>query len=270
MANATTETKLEPLDFIAPRDAVVERTTPPGASMPWMPVRLRRGDQVEFRASNDWTLRGWEIPGADVPRVHAELVALRDGKRDAEGLDFIAPRDLTLAWNGGTPHPPIRTGQPEAVRARKAARVLENTKVATMPGATLKSAAAAKAMVGRVLNDAEAVDGMAASRLRDQLASGGVDCPETRAANVARVKDEARVVGEMQDAVRVVASWPVKRKRCDVCKGATEALYLGTCIYCARKNGMGCRESGPGIAIDRTPGPHEGACAWASATWGEL
>lgn len=114
---------------------------------------------------------------------------------------------------------------------------------------------------------------LARDRLRDQLASGGVDCAETRAANVARVKAESDVVGQMQDAIRLVASWPMKRKRCKQCGAATETLPLiGMCRHCTHRVAGTVRvvERGPGIAVDNTPGPHDGACAWASATWEEL
>lgn len=111
---------------------------------------------------------------------------------------------------------------------------------------------------------------LARDRLRDQLASGGVDCAETRAANVARVKAESDVVGQMQDAIRLVESWPMKRKRCPVCRAAAELVGV-TCAYCMHTcHVMRVAEHGPGIAVDNTPGPHDGACAWASATWEEL
>lgn len=114
---------------------------------------------------------------------------------------------------------------------------------------------------------------LARDRLRDQLASGGVDCAETRAANVARVKAESDVVGQMQDAIRLVESWPMKRKRCEECGAAAELLPLiGMCCHCTHR-GIGTVrhvERGPGIAVDNTPGPHEGACAWASPCWEEL
>lgn len=112
---------------------------------------------------------------------------------------------------------------------------------------------------------------MSRARLREQVASGGVDCKETRKVNLRRVKAEHRAVVAMQDAVRMVASWSSKRERCAFCAGPKERGYA-TCSYCGhglKLRMLGAERDG-GIATLLTPGPHECATAWASATWEEL
>lgn len=78
-------------------------------------------------------------------------------------------------------------------------------------------------------------DAMISAILARQVAAGGVDTEGTRA-----------------EAER----WCAMLAGC-VCEGMRATTDRGC-------------ESGPGIVVNKTPGPHEGATAWASATWEEL
>lgn len=81
--------QLPPLDFVAPRDATVERTTKYSDGRPWAVIRVSRGDRVKFYkfgSGNEWTLSpgAWRVLSADLPRVHAELRALAEEARRGE------------------------------------------------------------------------------------------------------------------------------------------------------------------------------------------
>ncbi len=87
---------------------------------------------------------------------------------------------------------------------------------------------------------------VAGQRLLEQVATGGVDCPETR---------------------RAAYTWAVEdaRPRCTVCDAPIP--YRGMCHYCVNRGMVPSRiESGPS-AVANLPGPYEGATAWASATY---
>ncbi len=94
---------------------------------------------------------------------------------------------------------------------------------------------------------------VAADRLAAQVQAGGVDCPETRRAAYAWAVEDAKVEAS-----------------CPHCNAPG-----GVCMYCYDRLGFVpgegnqaklVRERGPS-AVANLPGPHEGATAWASATY---
>ena len=297
-------TAIQDLDFVAPRDCELAWTrgtlSPPiraGERVRYFGRGEGRGWELSVGAGHNERVLIMNCWDSDIGQ---QLAALRDARaapapesfpdrvlrvaREAGYLHFAHPlhfpENSVVAIRGDATKKDIvdtlrsyagTDNQPEAVRARKATRALENTKVATMPGEyvellfagspcpgvsiaprMVQSVAEADELYGKHGAVASAArrefgctvrlveietprDAMISAILARQVAAGGVDTEGTR-----------------HEAER----WCAMLAGC-VCEGMRATTDRG-------------RESGPGIAVDKTPGPHEGATAWASATWEEL